>query len=210
MTDEFISAICNQDINPNLTRLDCGVDHNLITDDGLISILPFSAVTKLAEIENKLVACEKDKPEGMLSEDKLQFEYLNILSYETYALINRKKQSVTIFQPITIPSGICFDCPPDINFDIRPKSSCMKNGYQVIYGTCDEDYTYGVGVQVKPLQFDVPFVLSVDQKFAQCIFYKRTCNVELNEFSVAQFENVQSVKDKRTMRTGGFGSTGKK
>ena len=118
----------------------------------------------------------------------------------------RKNNCIEIRQPLTIPTGICFDLPEDVFTIMCPKSSNIHNGYRVIHNTIDEDYVFGVGVQVEPV--NRVFKLSVNQKLAQAIFMKKSVDVFFEEMSNNDFNELETVKQKKKYRQGGFGSTG--
>lgn len=118
----------------------------------------------------------------------------------------RKKNNIEIRRPLTMPTGICFDLPLDVFMLMVPKSSNIYNGYRVIHNTIDEDYVFGVGVQVEPV--NKFFNLTSNQKLAQAIFMKKSVDVLFDELPFTDFENLDSVKIKKQYRQGGFGSTG--
>lgn len=207
-TQQFKVAICNEQLNPGgyqifeIERLGCKKKEIIATQE------TFSKLQSLAE-----------KIEATQFKDHLTDDYNTIFKWEVLAYFCEGKMYINF--PITIPSGICIDCPKDIFFDVRGKSSSFKNGYKVIYGTGDEDYTYGIGVTIEPnirKRFEdfsdtlyEPISFEEDQKFAQIVLMRRA--LETTKISVLkpeEFSSLETVMAKRGMRVGGFGSTGKK
>lgn len=113
-----------------------------------------------------------------------------------------------IHENCQIPSGIAFNFPHTVWGEVRSKSSNFKNGFTVIHGTVDCNYTYGVGIQLVLLRKN-SICLESDQKIAQIVLHKAEpiYNIEVLEQKV--FDNLQTIQEYRKVRDGGFGSTGK-
>lgn len=137
-----------------------------------------------------------------------KIEYVD-MKQNTYLLYDIGHNCLVIFRPVIIPTGICMDIPENYFLDIRPKSSCLGKGYHVIYGTVDEDYTFGMGIQIEPIP-DKQCLIEFGEKFAQFVFHKKELIFNDSvEYSIEDFQKIDSVQKKRGMRVGGFGSTGK-
>ena len=113
-----------------------------------------------------------------------------------------------IHENCQIPSGIAFNFPHTVLGEIRSKSSNFKNGFTIIHGTADCNYTYGVGMQLVILDMD-HITLESDQKVAQIVLHKAEPIYNIEVLEQKAFDNLPTVQEYRKVRDGGFGSTGK-
>lgn len=127
-----------------------------------------------------------------------------IMTIETN--MSTKKSKYNIYHSCQIPTGVGFEFPKDFWGEVRSKSSNFKNGFTVVHGTIDMNYTYGVGVQLIPLNHIV--TIESEQKIAQIIIQKSE-PISFEEVDLKEFESSELVSTYRNIRTGGFGSTGK-
>ena len=115
-----------------------------------------------------------------------------------------------IYRPLQIPTGIGMLIDDEYWIEVRSKSSNFKNGFTVVHGTIDMNYTYGCGVQLIPINLDYPSIcITEDQKICQFVFHKAIPVMQIQEIPLENWENDPDVNKRRTVRTGGFGSTGK-
>ncbi len=130
-----------------------------------------------------------------------------ILRDSTVCVVDDERTKLIINKLCIVPTGILIDCPEDYWYEVRRKSSSNRNNRRVMLGTIDEDYTYSIGVELKP-DDGRKVILTPDEKFAQIVFHKKVLTWgNSHEISYADFVEKDSVKEKRTMRTGGWGST---
>lgn len=120
---------------------------------------------------------------------------------------NGKTQYI-ILGKIQIPLGIAVIIPEGYHLDLRSKSSNFKSGYTSVTGLIDDNYTFGMGVQIIPLVANA-IIIDADQKIAQLTMIKTEKIMCMNEMEYSQFEQLREVSDRRNVRVGGFGSTGK-
>lgn len=118
------------------------------------------------------------------------------------------KSIYQIFENCQIPSGIGFLLSKSIWLEVRSKSSNFKNGFTVVHGTVDMNYTYGVGIQLILLKQD-SIILESEQKIAQVVLQKAVPINSLEFIERKEFENDKTVLKYRNKRVGGFGSGGK-
>lgn len=187
------------------------------------------AIAKLCEVKHPIVATQKSigadffLPQGT----KEFFDLISKVNNANYiqtpdselvnffdgngvliCAFNVLNNTLCVHKFMKVPTGIMMDIPEDFFMDVRPKSSGADNGYHVILGTVDEDYTYGIAVQVEPMYGS--FDIVVDQKFAQLVFIKKEVNnISFVQYKINDFESRVSVQTKRGFRKGGFGSTTK-
>lgn len=128
--------------------------------------------------------------------------------------------SIRIFEPIQIPTGIGILIPNMFYATVDSKSSNFKLGWTEIQGKIDMNYTYGMGVQIIPLKYEnnknIAFgnldycEIVEDQKFAQLIMHEAVPILEMQEIPLNDWENSKEVNKLRGVRAGGFGNgTGK-
>lgn len=121
---------------------------------------------------------------------------------------NKEHNFYSICSNLTIPTGVGFDIPKHIWFEVRTKSGNFGNKFQSIHGVIDMNYTYGIGVQLIPIDDIKLVVIKPGQGFAQVIAHEGIPVMNIEHLHVEEFEKLESVKNKRDVRTGGFGSTG--
>jgi len=135
----------------------------------------------------------------------IDFEISNdngiLLSY------SQRDNKYCIYHNIQIPTGLGILIPKDYYLTVNPKSSNFQNGYSVVEGFIDENYTYGMGVQIILLEHKL--ILEPNQKFAQLLLKKSNFIDRLTEIPLTEWEKLEAVKLRREVRTGGFGTTGK-
>lgn len=112
-----------------------------------------------------------------------------------------------IYKNIQIPTGLGILIPKNYFLTINPKSSNFSLSYTVVEGFIDENYTYGMGVQIILLNEKVE--LEPNQKFTQLILRKSEFINNLTEISLNDWEKLEAVKKRRINRKGGFGASGK-
>lgn len=122
-------------------------------------------------------------------------------------LLAYEDNKYTIYQNIQIPTGLGILIPKDYYLTVNPKSSNFQNGYTVIEGFIDENYTYGMGVQI--ILLEEKLILEPNQKFAQLLLKKSNFIDKLTEIPLNEWEELVCVRMRREVRTGGFGTTGK-
>lgn len=122
--------------------------------------------------------------------------------------LTTNKSIYQIFDNCQIPSGIGFLLSKSIWLEVRSKSSNFKNGFTVVHGTVDMNYTYGVGIQLILLKLD-SIILESEQKIAQVVLQKAVPINSLEFVELKEFENDKTVLKYRNKRVGGFGSGGK-
>jgi dUTPase len=113
-----------------------------------------------------------------------------------------------IFSKIQIPTGIGILIPQGYHFDIRSKSSNFQNEFTFVTGLIDEDYTYGMGAQIVPLN-NTTISIEPNQKFIQLELKKTNFVTRMSERSLSEWENDDRILRRRKTRQGGFGHTGK-
>lgn len=122
-------------------------------------------------------------------------------------VVDDERTQLLINKLCVIPSGIMIDCPEDYYYDVRRKSSSDINNRKIMFGTVDEDYTYSVGIEIKPAN-NRQVKITPDEKIAQIVFHKKQLTwSHSNKISYEEFINKDSVKNKREIRKGGWGST---
>lgn len=122
--------------------------------------------------------------------------------------LRTNKSIYQIFENCQIPSGIGFLLSKSVWLEVRSKSSNFKNGFTVVHGTVDMNYTYGVGIQLILLKQD-SIILESEQKIAQVVLQKAVPINSLEFVELKEFENDKTVLKYRNKRVGGFGSGGK-
>ena len=186
--------------------------------------MPEGILTKGESISNYSIGCDLFMPkftkefiEAVLaSNPQLEFEqkeqvgkFRNKQSHELYMEYNFDNGKYWILRHIQIPTGIAMLIPDDYWVEIRSKSSNFKNNFTIVHGTVDMNYTYGMGAQLMLLNPDTYVVLAEDQKICQIVFHKAVPVLNFSEVKQEDWDNEPEVYKKRTVRVGGFGSTGK-
>lgn len=126
------------------------------------------------------------------------------------------KTQYYIYRPIQIPTGIGLLIPDNVWAEVRTKSSNFQLGFSEVHGTVDMNYTYGMGVQIfnintNEISKETPVLtFESDQKFAQIVFHEAVPIIATQEVPLDEWDKLEEVQIKRNIRTGGFGSTGKK
>lgn len=136
--------------------------------------------------------------------------FINLIDqYYSVVLSYDKRENIyRIYRNIQIPTGIGLLLPDGYHLVIRSKSSNYFNGYTSIEGLIDNNYTYGMGLQL--LKFDDDQInLKPNEKIAQILLEKDYPIFNLIEIKSEDWENSPTVINKREQRVGGFGSTGK-
>lgn len=136
----------------------------------------------------------------------------NLMKIETFINVETNeviKTQYYIYRPIQIPTGIGLLIPDNVWAEVRTKSSNFQLGFSEVHGTVDMNYTYGMGVQI--FNINTPVLnFESDQKFTQIVFHEAVPIVNTQEVPLAEWDKLEEVQLKRNIRTGGFGSTGKK
>ena len=186
--------------------------------------MPEGILTKNESISNYSIGCDLFMPkftkefiEAILaSNPKLEYEqkdkvgaFKDKSSHELYMEYNFDNGKYWILRHIQIPTGIAMLIPDDYWVEIRSKSSNFKNNFTIVHGTVDMNYTYGMGAQLMLLNPDLYVVLAEDQKICQVVFHKAVPVLNFSEVNQEEWDNDPQVYKKRTVRVGGFGSTGK-
>lgn len=161
-------------------------------------------ITQLSAVIDNIVAGLGDNKVSII------FLHANTERYDALEIIFGRSMIATFRMPskIQIPLGLCFDIPKGYHFDLRSKSSNFKYGFTSVTGLIDANYTYGIGLQYLSFTGFSEHIKSND-KVAQLVLIETTIIDEFNELSPETFAKLDSVIDKRHIRTGGFGSTGK-
>lgn len=143
----------------------------------------------------------------------IQVKIINKSSYELpkYETLGSAGMDVraNILEPITlgslerklIPTGLFVKIPEGYEIQVRPRSGlALKHGISCAnaVGTIDSDYTNEIGVILINLSKD-EFVVNPGERIAQLV---------LNKYENIEWETVNELP--KTLRTGGFGSTGVK
>lgn len=186
--------------------------------------MPEGILTKGESISNYSIGCDLFMPkftkefiEAVLaSNPQLEYEQKDKVgafkdknSHELYMEYNFDNGKYWILRHIQIPTGIAMLIPDDYWVEIRSKSSNFKNNFTIVHGTVDMNYTYGMGAQLMLLNPDLYVVLAEDQKICQIVFHKAVPVLNFSEVKQEEWDNDPQVYKKRTVRVGGFGSTGK-
>ena len=136
----------------------------------------------------------------------------NLMKIETFINVETNeviKTQYYIYRPIQIPTGIGLLIPDNVWAEVRTKSSNFQLGFSEVHGTVDMNYTYGMGVQI--FNINTPVLnFESDQKFTQIVFHEAVPIVATQEVPLDEWDKLEEVQIKRNIRTGGFGSTGKK
>jgi dUTPase len=129
------------------------------------------------------------------------------------------KPTFEIYENIQIPTGIGLVIPKGYHYNLRSKSSNFKNGFSVVEGLIDCNYTYGMGLQIVKFYdgFPIdkfydgfPININEEQKIAQLEILKDTIVESIVFIPEKEYNQLAEVRERRNFRTGGFGSTGKK
>lgn len=186
--------------------------------------MPEGILTKGESISNYSIGCDLFMPkftkefiEAVLaSNPQLEFEqkdkvgaFKDKSSHELYMEYNFDNGKYWILRHIQIPTGIAMLIPDDYWVEIRSKSSNFKNNFTIVHGMVDMNYTYGMGAQLMLLNPDLYVVLAEDQKICQVVFHKAVPVLNFSEVKQEDWDRDSEVYKKRTVRVGGFGSTGK-
>ena len=186
--------------------------------------MPEGVLTKNESISNYSIGCDLFMPKFtkefidavLASNPHLEYEqkeqvgkFKNKQSHELYMEYNFDNGKYWILRHIQIPTGIAMLIPDDYWVEIRSKSSNFKNNFTIVHGTVDMNYTYGMGAQLMLLNPDAYVVLAEDQKICQVVFHKAVPILNFSEVKQEDWDNDPEVYKKRTVRVGGFGSTGK-
>ena len=136
----------------------------------------------------------------------------NLMKIETFINVETNeviKTQYYIYRPIQIPTGIGLLIPDNVWAEVRTKSSNFQLGFSEVHGTVDMNYTYGMGVQI--FNINTPVLnFESDQKFTQIVFHEAVPIIATQEVPLDEWDKLEEVQIKRNIRTGGFGSTGKK
>ena len=97
-----------------------------------------------------------------------------------------------------IPTSLYLELDPNIEAQVRPKSSISAKGILVHFGTVDSDYRGEVKVVMQNLN-DYGVEFEAGQKIAQIVFSEKT-DIEL--------EQTEDIENNTNRGIGGFGSTG--
>lgn len=209
LTDEFLKEFAEQ--NEFVTK----------KINGGILYLEKSITKKFEDAKNEKETIIKNIKASITDEDELkrniaeiEGRYANVLNLieknSIVCIVDEKRTQILINKLCIIPSGIMIDCPEDYYYDVRRKSASNRANRRIMLGTIDEDYTYSVGVEIKP-DNNRQVRLMPDEKIAQIVFHKKQLTwSHSNQISYDAFVNKDSVKAKREMRKGGWGSTGLK
>lgn len=141
--------------------------------------------------------------------------YINEPPEEQFFEIYRDGEIVMYFEQgkyyindkIQIPSGIGILIPTGYHLELLPKSSAFHNEFELTLGLIDACYTYGFGFQFKT--FSKIIEIAPDQKVSQFVVRKSEIVSELEEVKLTDWDCLKEIEERRIIRTGGFGSTGK-
>jgi dUTPase len=135
---------------------------------------------------------------------------------ESFEIYNNEKLILKFFENkyyiydnIQIPAGLGILIPKNYFLTMNSKSSNFGLNYTIIEGFIDENYTYGMGVQLNVLNKNLVVELEPNQKFSQLILRKSEFMNSLKEIKLDDWEKLDEVKKRRVNRKGGFGSSGK-
>jgi len=137
---------------------------------------------------------------SLIAEFTIFLNGIEILSY-----FNNKYR---IYNDINIPSGIGILIPEGYYVDLRSKSSNFNNRFTSIKGLIDENFTYGMTIQIHLLS-DKPITLEPNEKTAQIILIKGQFIEEMEEISEEMWDINPEIINRRVNRIGGLGSSGK-
>ncbi len=111
---------------------------------------------------------------------------------------------------LNIPTGIGILIPKNYYPDMRSKSSNFNNCYTSVTGTIDENFTYGMTVQLVKLENDsVDILIHPNEKFAQLVLHKSNFINRMIEVPQNEWQNLEEVQKRRQNRKGGLGHSGK-
>lgn len=97
-----------------------------------------------------------------------------------------------------IPTSLYLELDPNIEAQVRPKSSISAKNILVYFGTVDSDYRGEVKVIMRNLN-DYGVEFEAGQKIAQIVF---------NEKTEVFLEQTEDISNDTKRGSGGFGSTG--
>lgn len=120
---------------------------------------------------------------------------------------NENNSYIELHKNISIPSGIQFLFPEQYYGELCTRSSNFKKDEEIVLGYIDNSYTFGTGFQVKLINNEKIRVYE-NEKFVQLILRKYE-KPEMKQLSFGEFENTKEVIERRHLRSGGFGSSGR-
>ena len=165
--------------------------------DMYMPIVTEEFIKKLLENKNYLISGKNS-----------DLTYFNINSIHDELIMSYYDNTYYIYGNIQIPTGIGILIPKEYHINIRSKSSNFGNYYSSIEGLIDENYTYGMGVQIITIG-NTPVIIKPNEKFAQIELIKSNFIDVMTEIDLIQWENLEEVKSRRENRKGGFGSSNK-
>jgi dUTPase len=157
--------------------------------------------TILEKNKAKLIECHYDK-------NDIISEFVIKNSENDENLITYINGTYFITHDLNIPSGIGILIPKGYYIDYRSKSSNFNNDYTVINGLIDENFTYGMTVQLHKLNGKT-VEIKPDEKFAQIILIKGEFIADMNEIKLSDWIELEQVQKRRINRKGGLGHSGK-
>lgn len=140
--------------------------------------------------------------------DDLHWKFLDDNDNCIMMVKDNHRAEYTIYKPIQIPTGIGVMIPANCWAEMCTKSSNFTLGYGQNEGKIDMNYTYGMSVQLFPIN-NMVINLESEQKFAQLIFHEAVPIIKTSELNREEWDNHPVIADRRKKRTGGFGHTGK-
>lgn len=131
------------------------------------------------------------------------------LNDRTLISYNFRDKEYQIYDDIQIPTGIGIDIPEGYHLVNRSKSSNFKNNFTSVEGLIDFNYTYGMGIQLILLDKYSNVTLKPDEKVSQILLEKSNPITKLDFIPLEEWNELETIKQKRNQRSGGFGSTTK-
>ena len=129
--------------------------------------------------------------------------------YPDLGTLKLSNNILTIYKPISIPTGIQFLMPEGIWGEMCNRSSNFSKNLNIVTGYIDNSFTFGSAFQLHPINPNKPIILEPETRIAQIILRNQIKPMQTHH-SFEHFEHLGPVKQKREIRSGGFGSTGTK
>ena len=125
------------------------------------------------------------------------------------ATLTLRNKILTITSAISIPTGLQILMPDGIWGELCNRSSNFTKNLNIVTGYIDNSFTFGSAFQLHPINPNKPIILETETRIAQIIL-RPQIKPKNTQHNFQHFENLGSVKQKREIRSGGFGSTGTK
>lgn len=113
-----------------------------------------------------------------------------------------------LIRNISIPNGLQFLLPTGTYGEMCTRSSNFPQDTEVTLGYIDNSYTYGSCFQVKIIEQNTTIRIYENEKLGQLIL-REYIKPEAKEISIDVFENSPETLERRLLRNGGIGSTGR-